>query len=122
MGGNVKKPRKQNNHFSLLFFEHQYFAYYKILATEFEVFYKYRHHYDLVNCVFLGLISRFIKYRNIRYKNNITVSRFFFMKQKPSPKYKTLRNSSLECSEDIFQTSRRDCLSFLKSSVTIKKT
>ena len=45
----VTKPRIQKIHFSLLFFEHQYLAYYNNLTSE--IFSAQRKHSNLVNCV-----------------------------------------------------------------------
>ena len=45
----MTKPRIQKMHFSLLFFEHQYLAYYNSLISE--IFNTQRKHSDLVNCV-----------------------------------------------------------------------
>ena len=45
----MTKPKIQKNHFSLLFFEHQYLAYYDSLTSE--IFNTQRKHSELVNCV-----------------------------------------------------------------------
>ena len=45
----MTKPKLQKLHFLLLFFEHQYLAYYDRLTAE--IFDTYSQHSDLVNCV-----------------------------------------------------------------------
>ena len=45
----VTKPRKQKMHFPLLFFEHQYLAYYDRLTVD--IFSTYSQHSNLVNSV-----------------------------------------------------------------------
>ena len=45
----MTKPRIEKMHFQLLFFEHQYLAYYDRMTSE--VFDTYSQHSDLVNCV-----------------------------------------------------------------------
>ena len=45
----MTKPEIQKMHFSLLFFEHKYLAYYNSLTSE--VFNTQRKHSNLVNCV-----------------------------------------------------------------------
>ena len=45
----MTNPRIQKMHFPLLFFEHQYLAYYDRLTAE--IFDTYSQHSDLVNCV-----------------------------------------------------------------------
>ena len=45
----MTKPKIQKLHFPLLFFEHQYLAYYDRLTAE--IFDTYSQHSDLVNCL-----------------------------------------------------------------------
>ena len=64
--------------FPLLFFEHQYLAFYDRFTTE--IFVTYSQHPDLVNCVsqisYLGPSVCLMKSRKIIQINNIKVSRF----------------------------------------------
>ena len=45
----MTKPKIQKLHFPLLYFEHQYLAYYDRLTVD--IFDTYSQHSDLVNCV-----------------------------------------------------------------------
>ena len=63
----MTRPRIQKMHFQLLFFEHQYLAYYNRLTAE--MFDTYSQHSYLVNCVsdffYLGPSFYFMKSRKI---------------------------------------------------------
>ena len=63
----MTKPRTQKIHFLLLFFEHQYLAYYDRFTAD--IFDTYSQHSDLVNCVPDFFLKRssfcFIKSRKI---------------------------------------------------------